>query len=195
MRAYLYSGVGLAIPALLILLGANLRGGPGVEVELGSPALERMDGRLLFQGRPLDGVVIERHGDGVVKERTEYRDGVRHGVALAWHANGLPRFERGYVRGREHGTHLGWHADGSVHFEYVFADGVHEGVQREWFPGGRRLLREFNYRKGHEDGRQVMWNPDGTIRANYVVRDGRRYGLIGSKGCVGSGAAGETADR
>lgn len=194
MRAYLYPGVGLAISVLLILSGADWFEGRRVEVEPGSPPLERLDGRLMFDGRPLDGVVIERHGDGAVKERTEYRDGLRHGAARAWHANGVPRFERTYVRGREHGTHLGWYADGSAHFEYTFVDGVHEGIQREWFPGGR-LLREFNYRKGHEDGRQVMWNPDGSIRANYVIRDGRRYGLIGSKGCVGPDAAGEAADR
>lgn len=191
MRSYLFPGLGLAISASLVLLGADGRGRPAVEVEFGSPTLERAAGGLLLNGQPFDGVLIERHDDGAVKERTGYRDGLRHGVVRAWHANGLPRFERTYVRGREHGTHLGWYADGSIHFEYSFVDGVHEGVQHEWFPSGR-LLREFNYVEGHEDGRQVMWNRDGTIRANYVIRDGRRYGLIGSKGCVGAGAAGET---
>ena len=44
--------------------------------------------------------------------------------------------------------------------------------------------REFTYAAGKEAGPPRMWYPDGSLRASYVVKDGRRYGLMGSKGCV-----------
>ena len=104
--------------------------------------------------------------------------------------NGAIAYERHYVGSREEGTAIGRWEDGSIRFAYHYEHGEMVGVARDWYRGGQ-LYRETNYVRGHEDGRQRMWWPDGSLRATYVVRDGRRYGLLGSKGCV---ARDSTAD-
>ena len=78
---------------------------------------------------------------------------------------------------------MGWWPDGRVHFVYEYRDGLLHGRSREWYPSGA-LWREQQYDAGHEAGLQRLFWEDGRIRASYVVRDNRRYGLMGSKGCV-----------
>jgi len=104
-------------------------------------------------------------------------------VARTFHAGGIPATERRYVGGVEDGRHRGWWPNGRPRFDYTYAHGLMTGRALEWFPSGRPY-RDFHYAAGHESGRQRMWFADGTLRANYEVRDGRRYGLMGSKGCV-----------
>ena len=107
----------------------------------------------------------------------------RERVERRWHDNGQLAEARSYVRGRESGVHRGWWPDGKPKFEYAYRDGLLEGVSREWFPAGV-LWREQRYVAGHEAGLQRMYWEDGRVRASYVAREGRRYGLMGSKGCV-----------
>lgn len=155
------------------------------QVDATHPELISRGGVVLLDDEPMTGQVIERWPDGSLRTMTEFAGGRRHGVAKAWFVEGQPMYERWYEEGLEEGTHRGWWEDGSVRFVYEFDLGVHEGSAREWYPNGS-LYRDFHYAKGKELGRQRMWHADGTLRANYVVKDGRRFGLIGSKGCVGS---------
>lgn len=104
-------------------------------------------------------------------------------VHRTWYANGQLAEERGWIAGRETGAHRGWWPNGKPRFIYTYHDGLLSGVSREWFPGGA-LLSEQRYEAGHEAGLQRMYWEDGRVRASYEVRDGRRYGLLGSKGCV-----------
>jgi antitoxin component YwqK of YwqJK toxin-antitoxin module len=120
------------------------------------------------------------------------RDGMLfNGVILEHYESGAVRSERAYRDGLEHGLHAGWWENGQRAFEYEYRDGVMEGVAREWFDDGSRF-RVSTYRAGHEEGPQQMWYADGTLRASYVVRDGRRFGLLGSKGCVNGSEGDET---
>lgn len=101
------------------------------------------------------------------------------------HANGQVAERREYHNGREVGTHRGWYPNGARRFVYHYADGVMEGVQEEWYADGRPYTR-FEYVAGHESGRQQMWTDRGTLRANYVVEGNRRFGLMGTAGCMGT---------
>jgi antitoxin component YwqK of YwqJK toxin-antitoxin module len=97
--------------------------------------------------------------------------------------NGQLAEVRSSVRGRENGAQHGWWPDGRQRYEYAYRDGLLDGISREWFPSGA-LWREQRYVAGHETGLQRMYWEDGRVRASYVARNGRRFGLMGTKGCV-----------
>ena len=107
----------------------------------------------------------------------------REHVQRRWYDSGQIAETRAYAHGRESGVQLGWWPDGRPKFEYDYRDGLLNGTSREWFPSGA-LWREQRYVAGHEAGLQRMYWEDGRVRASYVARDGRRFGLMGSKGCV-----------
>ncbi len=161
-----------------------------IEVEATAPGLERVDGVLYLDGQHFTGRLVEHYENGALHSETEYRSGQREGASTGWYSDGTRRFDREHRNGRKQGEHIGWWQDGSLHFLYTFESGVHEGNAKEWYPNGR-LYRDFNYVDGQESGAQRMWHTDGSVRANYVIRNGRRFGLIGSKGCVGAGMTNE----
>ena len=134
---------------------------------------------LAFVGIVAIAIVVEGRAIGAAK-RT---GGTGDHADSVWYDNGRLAQVRGFVRGRESGVHRGWWPDGRFKFVYTYHDGLLEGISREWFPSGA-LWREQRYEGGHERGLQRMYWEDGRVRASYVVRDGRRYGLMGSKGCV-----------
>lgn len=145
----------------------------------------------LYRGeKPFTGIVVDSVGDGaVVRQSTEYLDGLRDGDSRAWYSGNRLAWERAYRHSKEIGTHRGWWANGAPHFVYHYRNGIIEGTAREWFANGR-LYREFHYQAGQESGSERMWYADGSLRANYVMRDGRRFGLPGSKGCTGADSTG-----
>lgn len=106
-------------------------------------------------------------------------------VVIKHHPNGQLAERREYRNGREDGVHRGWHANGALRFVYHYVNGVAEGVQEDWYPDGAPYTR-FEYVAGHEEGRQQMWTAKGVLRANYVVAHGRRFGLMGTTGCMGT---------
>lgn len=187
MSSRMIIGFGLLVAGSPVLLGLMERVSP-LEINSLVPGLERLAGELVLDGALFTGRLVERYPDGGMREASEYLDGLRHGRSKAWFENGAVRYERSYREGRKHGEHTGWYAGGAAHFEYRFKDGLSQGKHREWYPDGLPY-REFNYVDGQESGAQRMWHADGTLRANYVIKDGRRFGLIGSKGCVGAGVA------
>ena len=109
-----------------------------------------------------------------------------------WFADGRLAEERPWRGAREDGEHRGWWPDGRRRFAYHYREGLLAGVSREWFPSGA-LWREQRYDAGHEAGLQRMYWEDGRVRASYVVRNGRRYGLLGTKGCVARDSAAREA--
>lgn len=173
-----------ATAALALGAGPAPTGSVDREVGAADPGLARDGALLLLDGEPWTGRVVERDAEGRTLSIAAYVDGLRNGVDRGWWPDGAPRWERAYEEGLETGVHRGWWPDGTLAFERPYADGRLDGVVREWFPDGSRY-REATYAAGHESGSQRMWWEDGTVRAAYVVRDGRRWGRIGSKGCVG----------
>jgi hypothetical protein len=99
--------------------------------------------------------------------------------------NGARLERREYRNGQEHGVHRGWYPNGARRFIYRYKHGLMEGVQEAWYPDGTPYTR-FEYVAGHEVGRQQMWTDRGILRANYVVVGNRRYGLMGTTGCMGT---------
>ena len=104
-------------------------------------------------------------------------------VVRTWYPDGQLASEREFRHGKESGEHRGWWPGGRLKFSYSYRNGLLEGTSREWFSSGT-LYREQRYDAGHETGLQRLYWEDGRVRASYEVRDGRRFGLMGSKGCV-----------
>jgi len=177
----------LGVLAVPVLAATTIRPAAPRSLASDDPELTLESGVLHWEGAPFSGRIVERYPDGSIESMTPYQNGLRDGTAMSFFSNGGARWERSYVAGREEGLHRGWYDDGTLHFRYPYAGGVVDGNALEWFPDGT-LYRDFNYVGGHEEGSQRMWHDDGTVRANYVVRNGRRYGLMGSKGCVGEGS-------
>jgi hypothetical protein len=153
--------------SLLLLVAAGGTRSATARINADDDGLGYMHGRIAHNGVLFTGVIVERYESGAVRSERSYRDGL------------------------EHGRHIGWWPNGDRAFDYTYRDGLMEGVAREWFEDGTPF-RVFTYRAGHEEGQQQMWYADGSLRASYVVRDGRRFGLLGSKGCVNRTSGDET---
>jgi antitoxin component YwqK of YwqJK toxin-antitoxin module len=181
-----------AMKAALVVAVAGALGriaSPGPTADAADPDVARVRGVLTVHDMPFTGVLVSHDAADHVREAVPYRNGLRDGTARAWYVDGRPAYRRHYRHGREAGHHVGWWENGQRRFDYHFDGGVLQGEAREWLEDGTPY-RDFHYVDGHESGSQRLWNPDGTLRANYVVKDGRRYGLMGSKGCVQNDTAG-----
>jgi antitoxin component YwqK of YwqJK toxin-antitoxin module len=74
--------------------------------------------RVLFQGVPFTGEVVELDDDGVVIELNTYRDG------------------------REDGPQREWFNDGMLRSEYHASGGSPTGESRDWHPNGQLARRQ-----------------------------------------------------
>ncbi|TBN04788.1 hypothetical protein EYD45_05880 [Hyunsoonleella flava] len=141
------------------------------------------NGVLLYKQKPFNGVLLENFTTEIIKSRTEYLNGKKHGNEQQWYTNGSQLSERFYSEGFKVGVHKSWWSSGNLKFEYHFNDkGEFHGAVKEWYESGQ-VFQDFNYKEGKEAGKQRMWKPDGSIKANYEVVGGDRFGLIGLKKC------------
>ena len=122
------------------------------------------------------------------------RQGWVDGVSRSSYADGQLRSEGAYVKGQPHGLHRAWWPNGGAQSTQNFADGMPHGRSRTWYASGKPY-EEHHHARGQEAGPQRIWFEDGRLRANYEVKNGRRYGSIGSMGCVGGERAPAAAER
>lgn len=152
-------------------------------VEASDENLKLENGVLFYKQKPFSGVLLENFTSEIIKSRTEYLNGKKHGNEQHWYANGSQLSERSYAGGFKVGVHKSWWSSGDLKFEYHFNNnGEFHGNVKEWFESGK-VFRDFNYDSGKEVGLQRMWKIDGRIKANYEVVNGERFGLIGLKKC------------
>ena len=159
---------------------------PGIgipAVDAHDALLTRRDGRLLYDGTPWTGTLMEWGTGGERLGLTAYHHGRRDGMALTWHADGSLDTVRQYLNGVKVGWHRGYWPNGQRRFAVPFSAGRYDGVLRTWHANGQ-LHQHRTYIAGAEDGVQRLWAADGRLRANYVVRDGRRYGRLGAQPCL-----------
>lgn len=154
-------------------------------VEATDGRLTRIDGRVLRDSIPFNGMLVERAADGRVVASTEYRAGLRDGESLRFDHDGTLLERRTWTAGQRQGTHAGWYPrSGRPRFCYVFDGDVNDGPAYEWadLPGSP-IVGRWTYVKGVEVGMQRVWRADGIVRANYLADGHVRYGLRGKKEC------------
>ncbi len=155
---------------------------PDITTDAAADGFEQKGARLLLNDAPYSGFTSSYFGNGRLKSKTGYFQGLKEGISILYYEDGSIREERYYLKNNKHGNHLGYWPDGAAKFSYHFQNGFLEGEAREWYQSGQPY-RFFTYQKGKESGSQKMWESDGKIRANYVVKNNHRYGLIGLKNC------------
>jgi hypothetical protein len=141
----------------------------------------------LLNGQPMNGELRRVEGGGSVA-LLPVRQGLLEGMARSRYADGQPRSEGAYARGQPHGLHRAWWPSGQLQSEQNFVNGMPHGLSRTWYASGKRY-EEHRHEHGQEAGLQRIWFEDQRLRANYEVKHGRRYGSIGSMGCVGGDRA------
>lgn len=152
-------------------------------VEETNAELELVNGVLLFNDKPFDGLLEAHYDSGKVKSQTNYSGGKKEGLETILHESDSIFSKRFYSKGLKTGIHKAWWQNGNPKFIYHFNDrGEYNGNVKEWYASGM-LFRDFNYVNGKEAGSQKLWYKTGKIKANYEVINGERFGLIGLKKC------------
>ena len=139
------------------------------------------------ESRPFSGQVVDRHGDGSLKARAQFRAGKMDGVARSWHENGRLQRETSFAAGELHGPQTRWFDSGRVRLqgrfrqnrmegawrtwdeqgtlrqERRYAGGEAHGAWREWSAAGR-LLSFYRFERGAYAGQQSQWHENGNLR-------------------------------
>ena len=154
-------------------------------IESTDARLSLTDGRLLRNGLPLTGVVVERAANRHIVASTAYREGLRDGESLRFDHDGTVLERRTWKAGKREGTHAAWYPrSGRPRFCATFHDDLSEGAAYEWADrSGCPIVGRWQYVHGVEVGMQRVWRADGVVRASYLALGNARYGLRGKKEC------------
>ncbi len=176
--------------ALISVLGAA-----ACSREVSSSRLKERHGLYFRDGEaaPFSGQVIDRHGDGGLKSRAQFRAGKMDGVARSWYENGRLQNETSFTAGELHGPQTQWFASGRVRQqgrffqnrlegawrtwdgqgtlrqERHYAHGIAHGSWREWSAAGR-LLSLYRFEGGAYAGQQSQWHENGSLRFQATAR-------------------------
>lgn len=147
-----------------------------------------------------DGEEIIYDTNGRIKEKREYKYGVRDGKWSKFYANGLLKeevsyrenkpvgehilkYENGntkavgiYVNGVLNGNYTTFAVNGDKKSEINFVNGRKEGVEKIYF--GKNLQYEITYENGRKNGVYVKYYQDGNIevKGNYIEDKKMVYG-------------------
>lgn len=121
------------------------------------------------------GTWVERHGNGAVEFRGQYRTGLAQGRWLRFTPEGRRLAVETYRRGRPHGPFEAYHDSGRPAARGVYAEGALSGRFVEWHESGRRALIGA-YRQGRKHGRFRGWHAHGGPSFEQTYVDGREHG-------------------
>ncbi len=144
----------------------------------GTPSVDRSrltleDGILKTRkgGAPYTGWVTESHRNGVLKSRTAYINGRKHGMSFGWHTNGVLQVQDRFAGGKPHGLHILWDREHRRVAEGLLVEGKYEGVYRKWHTNGN-LAAEARFLHGAPDGLSRSWHENGKLKSRVVMRGG-----------------------
>ncbi len=168
------------LPALLLslLIGCQKQ----YHLAFDEKKLTIRDGRLHYQGAPVDGEVIREFAGINAKQVTTYRNGVEHGAQRTYAENGTLLEERFYQDGKKTGVHRGYFPDGKNRFYAEFADDHYVNEFWSWHANGK--VAEF--KRYDAEGRALVykqWRESGQIYRNEVYAENLEQGMPGVKLC------------
>jgi antitoxin component YwqK of YwqJK toxin-antitoxin module len=94
------------------------------------------DLRLLYEGEPFTGEVVETAPNGRIVALTSYSNGMEDGPATQWYADGQLRAKGVVSSGRAVGLHRRWHRNGQLAAEQRYDDNGRELSVRTWDEAG-----------------------------------------------------------
>jgi len=108
---------------------------------------------------------------GVLRERSHWRNGILEGEAAAWDADGERAWSGTFAHGLRDGTFEAFHPNGQVRVRGGFDEGQPRGRFTAWYADGTRA-DEGRYKDGVPDGTWVCWNPQGALVLQVSLRKG-----------------------
>ncbi len=106
-------------------------------------------------------IKVTRFGNGKLKSRIPYVNGVKHGTPQWWWEDGQKAWEEMRKCGKQHGAETYWHANGQKKWEKMWANNVQHGVSVWWDEGGNKE-REIYFIAGKEYGK-IEWDEEGNV--------------------------------
>ncbi|HJP76361.1 MAG TPA: hypothetical protein VJ914_18985 [Pseudonocardiaceae bacterium] len=88
--------------------------------------------RVLYQGEPFTGEVVETDEDGVVIRLNNYLDGKEEGAQREWFNDGMLRSEYHATGGLPTGESREWHENGRLARRQEFDQYGHLRVREDW---------------------------------------------------------------
>ena len=103
---------------------------------------------------PYTGVIETYNEQGILLEKTEFKNGLRDGSSKKYFING-----------------------GKVSLEAIFSNGIQVGVQKRYYESGE-LLSERSYKNGKMDGIGKSYYQNGQVEMEEPYKNGERDGVI-----------------
>lgn len=140
-------------------------------------------GAMFYEGRPLNGEIVQEFPGTNAKRLTTYRDGYEDGPMKVWSEEGKLIEDRMYRRGVKVGIHRSWHNNGADKFYSEFDDqGRYKNESWSWYENGQ----VYEYKKYDNAGNVVVHKqlrPNGQVYQNILVGKDGQVGVPGSKNC------------
>jgi antitoxin component YwqK of YwqJK toxin-antitoxin module len=136
--------------------------------------LARRDGYLYRAGQtaPFSGSMVEFHGDGSLRSRSQVLQGVLHGLSEGWHTNGQMEVRENFRDGVSHGLRTRWYATGTNASRVMIVEGRLQGTFHRWHENGV-LAEEVELRGGTPHGLSRAYYPSGCLKAEARVEAGK----------------------
>ena len=120
---------------------------------------------------PVTGTVEEFYENGQLKERRNYRDGVREGLGEMFHENSQLSTRGGFKSGRADGLWERFYEDGQLERRLTFKDGKPEGLA-ELFHDNGQLAGRRNWKNGELEGLWETFDENGQLTESEIYKNG-----------------------
>ncbi|MFO6431615.1 toxin-antitoxin system YwqK family antitoxin [Erythrobacter sp. W302b] len=135
--AILLAAVLLTLPGTVF--ADELPAGPGAAA-VSMSQLEKQSDRLLLNGSPFTGTVIETWPDGTRKARFQVVEGKADGAWAEWYPDGAIRFYSEWRAGKGQGPFVYFHPNGEISERVTARDDIWDGVAEGWHPNGQKAF-------------------------------------------------------
>ncbi len=141
----------------------------------------------------LDGEQLVYSDNGILNQRSNYKNGKLDGIQEKWYSNGIKESERYYSENLELGTYKKWTVNGDLSDieTYIITEkdgkktSVKHGIEAHYYPNGKpeeiksyvhgvldgkyykhehSLIYEYNYKNGVLCGKYLILNSDSTVK-------------------------------
>ena len=126
------------------------------------------EGKLLcascnYQDNLLQGpFVIKELDSELIREKTYFIKGLRHGERCYYYENGKTETEENFVNGELHGERKTFYPDGALWFKEVYVNGKLDGERIGYWPNGEKFLEEY-YADGILHGERKTFSNNGSL--------------------------------
>ena len=128
-----------------------------------------------FPSEDYSGIWYQWYGNGNIKSKTHYLNGVEHGVVENYYSNGNIRERLIYHHGELDGEWKAWFIDGTIHFIQEYKLGVKDGKRFYQYPNGSKMLVE-HYKNGELNGMCETYYPSGKLESKGIFKEGIAVG-------------------